>query len=373
MSGRDRNKPCWCGSGLKFKKCHLDRETQERPSLWDMRRDSQKIFQAKTCLHPLASPSTCNGPIVRAHTVRRSADLRIIARTGHVYRTSGDVVDLKQSGGRLIPKLIGVNEASTFLGFCNRHDTEVFAPIETKTLGPTKEQAFLLAYRPLCKELYLKERLMEIAELVRKGDKGRDLKRQIEIQTFVNDTQLGVGVALRDLRSQKARFDALLLRRDFGQMRSVAIHLDVAPDLMCSGFVQPQYTFDGAHLQDLMDFDVELDAVSFTLAANETGGIAIFSWAPESDRVCRAFVDSLIQMPRDDIPDALVRFSTSEFENTYMRPDWWEELSDRKKKALLRRFHHGVGFESVISSAYLASDGLDYVKWRVTNVSEIHT
>ena len=26
-----RNDPCWCGSGVKYKKCHLDREQQSRP------------------------------------------------------------------------------------------------------------------------------------------------------------------------------------------------------------------------------------------------------------------------------------------------------------------------------------------------------
>ncbi|RYG88110.1 MAG: hypothetical protein EON58_20220 [Alphaproteobacteria bacterium] len=30
MKGRNRNGPCWCGSGLKYKKCHLNREEQER-------------------------------------------------------------------------------------------------------------------------------------------------------------------------------------------------------------------------------------------------------------------------------------------------------------------------------------------------------
>ncbi|MFK0392220.1 SEC-C metal-binding domain-containing protein, partial [Campylobacter jejuni] len=28
MKGKDRNKLCWCGSGKKFKKCHIDRENQ---------------------------------------------------------------------------------------------------------------------------------------------------------------------------------------------------------------------------------------------------------------------------------------------------------------------------------------------------------
>lgn len=370
MSGQDRNLPCWCGSGLKYKRCHLGRELQVAPSLWDARKDLQKLLKTRTCLHPLAGPSTCQGPIVKAHTVRRAADLMLIARKGHVYQVSGDLADLQRTSGRLLPKLVGINEASTFLGFCNLHDTQAFAPLEQVALVPTEEQAFLLAYRPLCKELYLKERQLESTEIARGGDKGRDFPVQLQIQEFIQLMRLGIETSIRDLCRHKTAFDDDLVAGDFSKIRYVAIHLDRVPDLMCSGTVQPTYTFDGRKIQDLAKLNMQLEALSFSLAATDSGGVAVFAWRSDSDTASSQLVDSLLRTPEAEIPDALVRYATSEFENTYYRPEWWEGLSDANRDALLARLQHGVDPETERNPKYLIDDGRRSVDWRVSRISQ---
>lgn len=373
MSGSDRNQPCWCGSGLKYKRCHLNRESQERLSIWDARREEQKIQKTKICLHPQAGPNVCAGPIVRAHTVRRAADLSVIARKGHVYQTSGDLADLYRHDGRLVPKLVGINEASTFLGFCSKHDTATFAPLETAGLVPTNEQAFLLAYRPLCKELYAKERYLESLEIARHGDKGKSIEDQYRIQDHIFLTRIGIEVSLRDLRYHKANFDADLISANFKEVRYLAIHIDKAPDVMCSGIVQPHYTFDGKLIQDLDDIGRELQALSFSLASTATGGVAVFAWRSDSDAASSTLVDSLLQLPVGEIPDALVRYATSEFENTYFCPNWWEGLQQADRNALLDRLHHWVGPDNQPDPRYLADDGRRLVAWTVVNVAQKRT
>jgi hypothetical protein len=140
VSGRNRNRPCWCGSGQKYKRCHLGREHQTPPSPWDHAAKARKLYATKLCLHPTAGANSCSGPIVRAHTVRRSADLKAIARNGHVYQSSADFSDLNRTDGRVIPKLIGINDASTFWGFCKKHDATTFASLENRSFVPTDEQ-----------------------------------------------------------------------------------------------------------------------------------------------------------------------------------------------------------------------------------------
>ena len=55
------------------------------------------------------------------------------------------------------PERRGWREASTFPGFCDRHDRATFAPIETVPFIGSAEQSFLLAYRAECHELYQKQ------------------------------------------------------------------------------------------------------------------------------------------------------------------------------------------------------------------------
>ena len=79
-----RNDPFWGGSGLKYKRCHLEREKTHPPNPWTKAKQLDKARTLKMCLHPDATLAKCQGGIVRAHSVQESA-LRMIARDGHVY------------------------------------------------------------------------------------------------------------------------------------------------------------------------------------------------------------------------------------------------------------------------------------------------
>jgi hypothetical protein len=51
-------------------------------------------------------------------------------------------------------RLIGANKASTFTGFCEFHDQEIFRDLDTKEFDGSSRLTFLSAYRALCRELY---------------------------------------------------------------------------------------------------------------------------------------------------------------------------------------------------------------------------
>ena len=92
-----RNDPCWCGSGKKFKKCHMLREQMDRPQLHEMIDLYRELTATKYCSHPVRSE--CEGQIVKAHTVPKSGSLRRIAKEGHVYQFRADLPLLKQTQG----------------------------------------------------------------------------------------------------------------------------------------------------------------------------------------------------------------------------------------------------------------------------------
>lgn len=63
---------------------------------------------------------------------------------------------MDKTGGRVFPRLIGIREASTFSGFCDRHDAELFKPLEHTGFEATAEQLALLGFRALCRDLMAK-------------------------------------------------------------------------------------------------------------------------------------------------------------------------------------------------------------------------
>ena len=165
-----RNEPCWCGSGQKYKRCHLARGSEGKLPHRGVADRVRKAATYEVCLHPSAQPGSCD-QTVSAHTIQRARTLeRLVDDAQHVLqfdpsvRTNEDLLPLRRVGWR---------EASTFTGFCARHDAATFAPVETRPFESTPEQCFLLAYRALCHEIHSKRASLRAEpELRRLNDRG---------------------------------------------------------------------------------------------------------------------------------------------------------------------------------------------------------
>ncbi|HSH98415.1 MAG TPA: SEC-C metal-binding domain-containing protein [Methyloradius sp.] len=112
-----RNDPCWCGSGAKYKKCHLDRESEPPHDPWKVAAEVAKEFSSEMCLVPEEMKHNCSGKIIKAHTVPRSGSLAKIAQAGHVYTFVPSLPNFIKNKGKLLPQLVGIKNASTFTGF----------------------------------------------------------------------------------------------------------------------------------------------------------------------------------------------------------------------------------------------------------------
>lgn len=77
-----RNDPCWCGSGKKYKKCHLYRQDQKKVTPFDIGKKFKKHFGKEYCIY--LDRSECRGSIVKAHTIQRNGSLNKIADNGQV-------------------------------------------------------------------------------------------------------------------------------------------------------------------------------------------------------------------------------------------------------------------------------------------------
>lgn len=125
----------------------------------------ESMFLSEECMHPDAGPETCSGTAIRSHTVSRQSALNRIAENGHVMVLrpgSDDDADPAIRAHR-----VGVSSASTFTGFCATHDHSLFEPIDKADLVPTPEQAFLLAYRSLCRDAFMRRGLLNKTKEIR--------------------------------------------------------------------------------------------------------------------------------------------------------------------------------------------------------------
>ena len=108
----------------------------------------------------------------------------------------------------------------------------------------------------------------------------------------------------------------------------------------------------------------QLDVIAFSMVPHADRGIALLSWTgtqPASERLA----NSLLALPEEEIPDALLRFTFEYFENTFVAPEWWEALDAKDRDALAARLNDGADIFNVRAANCLLDDGRRIATWKV--------
>lgn len=370
-----RNDPCWCGSQVKYKRCHLNREKQKPLDRWEASKEFNDKFSKRMCSSPDSFHQNCSKKTIKAHTVPKSSSLKAIAKDGHVLGLKMNLESIFKNKGRPRLEKIGINNASTFNGFCKIHDDDIFAPIEKEAFKDSAEQCFLLAYRAFAKEYYAKNSVSEIDSLRHQADKGKNIDNQmaIQMQNFMFD--ISTRTALLDLEHHKNFFDYTLENNDYSNTKAVVFTFDSPPPVMVSGGVNPDYDFNGNLLQDLMELELRLDSIYVTSFYDGTSGKIVLSWLEHCHETCKKLVESLFQKDPDDIVTFLVQYIAKNFENTFVSPDWWESIDGADKTNFQALFADTISTESDPSSFGLTNkllnvkleknNGITFVNWKL--------
>ena len=336
---------------------HIDFDipTKLKPSLHELFKYLRVSYRKAECLHPEA-PEECVGGIVNAHSIQLNGGLTRIAENGHVL---SPVVSVEHY---VSMNHIGIKRASTFKGFCSRHDNELFAPIEDRKLTVNRRSAFLLAYRGISKELHLKRRIATLDYESR--IRARKYKHaDTEIANSLSRYQIVNGLALSQVLKVHSKMGTAITGNSYRSTFFYAIEFDKVPDILCNGSTFIEVDFHGNRIQKLTQVK-SMDLLSFSLLpyGNERG-IAIFSWFGKSS-VNNKFLKSLNSLSRRDLPNAIVRLVFQHFENTFIAPHWWNELPTNTQKSLLGRFESSFNPFKMMNID-LRSDGNYYVDWKV--------
>jgi hypothetical protein len=335
-----RNDPCWCGSKLKFKKCHLDREKQPAASPGDAHETLKRFNTSRTCSVPLALQSDCTSKIIKAHTVSKSSSLKEISVDGHVLSFYSNAKE-NIKAGKFSPTKIGINKASTFSGFCSHHDKTLFAPIEDNPFSVNPEHCFLVAYRAVSREVYVKHAASKVFHDVKSFDKGLPLNLQIAFQQFAGSAYNGNNLTKNDLAYIKGKLDMMFTEGRASQLKHVVFELERPPAIMGSAIVAPQFGFDGQSIQRISkDVKDVPDYIVINSFSNAEKGYVVFSWlqahATTANKLIKQFTE------RNYTSDQLAIFMISLIENIYIHPSWWESLESKLQKYFCDVFAIGI-------------------------------
>jgi len=323
-----------------------------------------KQFKNKgRCLHYEAG-ERCQ-EIVNAHSIQKRGALSMIAHNGHVYRLTADLSILRKNKGRVSFQKKGINDVSTFLGFCRMHDNKLFEPIDNYPLIPTNQQVFLYGYRSLCRELFVKENSLNAID----GQLNDSMDRKW-IKSVFSDIRRGTAFGLKNFRMHKSRYDNSVKNNLYQNIKYVLFTSTQKPFMAFSGVFYPDFDFIGRQLQDLGNHETALELITFCSAPMRSGWGFLFSWHDSNSTVCDDFMKSLATMicENREIGDLLFRLVISNCENHAIAPQWWENLPKQYKEQIIDTSSRMTDFLVITPPSYLL-EGLEGISnWKFENV-----
>lgn len=365
-----RNDKCWCGSGLKFKRCHDGREFQKPISTGEVIEYEQNISKREACYAPQELQSECTN-IIKAHTVSKSSGLTDIAdSTNHVLGLKQNLANYRKNKGKPRFEKIGINKASTFRGFCSKHDKQLFSCFEDMPFVGTQKQCIALTYRAVAKEIYAKENALEVAGFIKNMDRGRHLIFQINIQEQNFFYQLGLEAAINDLYTIKNDVDFELLSKGSRSYNFLVMESSSPIPVVASSAINPTQDFNGKHIQDLSNLEIKPEYLVFNAFSSNGKGFVVFSWLKKAKIVDR-FIQSLLSINNNEMYSYLVNFFFSSAENSFISPDWWADLNDIQRNKIEELFNIGSDISKDTSRNILVDNSIKFTGWSVENIYKV--
>jgi len=116
----------------------------------------KKWKEKQTCI-----VENCNKKsIKRSHTIQKSGSIKIVSENNHVLTPR-----FNMDNGNIEMISIGINEASTFPGYCIEHEN-LFEEFETIKDIQTQEHLILQLYRTICREIVVNKNEIKSSKIL---------------------------------------------------------------------------------------------------------------------------------------------------------------------------------------------------------------
>lgn len=212
---------------------------KKQKQLNEIRRLLKKIGTIKDCSHP--TKEDCRLPIKNAHSLQRQGSLKYLEKNknGNAFVYCHKDREYNREHNFLDLKPIGRKDASTFFGFCEFHDTEVFKIIENNPEATdinNDEHCFLHTYRSFSHSYHIKYEEMKIFT-------SEDLEIKSALSKAFGEDIVpmlsGIQMALSDFEIPKKRLDKLLVDKKFSELNYLCFQIPYRCPVACSGVSTP--------------------------------------------------------------------------------------------------------------------------------------
>lgn len=334
-----RNAPCPCGSGIKYKKCCLNKSEEHRlaeavaTSLLNIRNEAR----IKECLHP--NTNECNGKIVKAHAIQNNRILNKIAENGMVITMDGTSHHIFQTSD-----LKGRGIATTFTGFCSYHDKTIFQDIEDNEFEGSLKQIFLLTYRTMAWHYHKKREQINATciQIEKMYEKGYDLAQSDDFIKYLTGLKLGS----LDNDKEKQLMDAVLLNEQYDVISSWTWEIPYEISSAVSMMTELEHDIYGKTINDL-EKDSDLKKIYLNIFPTHGKSYCVWSWANTYDNFYKDFVEQFSNLEIKDrenyFNNNLLRWTDS----IVISPRLWDKWGSEMQEGLIAHANFDVLYRAI--------------------------
>lgn len=296
-------------------------------------RELAKSFQydgrTKDCF--FYDKNQCRGKIKKAHSLQKNGVLNIIESEVNGNKVVYCFQRMKKNkfDQYLGFEDIGKNDASTFFGFCGKHDTDIFQLIENYEVDIRNDNhKFLLCYRAAAREYHRKvEQVKSFTDnpLFNKPE----LKKEQE--SGINGSQ----TAVNEMEEHRTILNSILQNGNYNNLRYLSHSIDYSVPIACSGVMTPKFYLDNDIFNLSDDLSIKYEHIYLTVIPTQTKTHVLYACLPNHTKAMR-FLDDLEHLSPNDLEEITCSLMVNEIENGFISPKIYELLSKEEKEHLIQ-------------------------------------
>ncbi|WP_199795769.1 hypothetical protein [Bacillus thuringiensis] len=303
----------------------------------------------KECFH---QDENCNDKIIKAHSIQNNRILNKISENGEVLMISAG--SNNSSNFKTSMQRKGRRIATTFTGFCGRHDNDLFMPIEEKDYQVgNKEQEFLFAYRALAKEYHTKTTVGDMYRKMRQYMKAGEYHKlsnifdennqpDIEHITYMAEAITGTLIGQEDAEARlklfRKRMNNDLDNSNFNEIVTDVIELDEEYHIAVSSITFIERDLNNEVINRLDDLSAQLAPLFVTIFPQQGKTYILLSYFARNKRKYKFIKEQIlsksIRMQKVIISNLIVAY----FENWVISPIKWNELGTKTHSRIYRYY-----------------------------------
>ncbi len=281
-----------------------------------------KKCRFKGCVFP--DKSRCTKKVIKAHSIQKNRILNYLAENGMLTtfdpRRSFITGDFEE---------VGINDASTFFGFCNYHDGSIFSDIENKDYTNEPVQNLLYSYRACVREYIIKRFAYRMDEEFLK--KRRNPTIYTKLWADYQD--------LKDLVKDLDKFHKELLKpkenRNYCIFTTKVYRLSYESLIAVNSTVSIPFDFKGRIINDPYNYSAKIMLLFLNIFPQNKNTYILLSCFSNIYDKFKALFSQINKYNENQLENLFSIIIISHCENSFFSPRRWKKIViDERKKVV---------------------------------------